>query len=100
MRTIDRHERRQEAAELYRQGLTIYEIADRVGVTSPTVWRDLVEAGVIPHMRHRYPAARKPRRRPPVITPERAALAFTADRGWHMVQAPPGWLLDALAEME
>ncbi|WP_167759165.1 hypothetical protein [Blastococcus sp. TF02A-35] len=34
------------------------------------------------------------------VAPERAALAFTADRGWHMVQAPPAWFLDLLAELD
>ncbi len=34
-------ERRQQVLELYRDGLRIYEIAEEVGVTRFTVWRDM-----------------------------------------------------------
>ena len=34
------------------------------------------------------------------VPPADAAIAYTADRGWHMVQAPPGWLLELLAELD
>jgi hypothetical protein len=29
-----------------------------------------------------------------------AAIAYSADRGWHPVQAPPGWFLELLAELD
>jgi hypothetical protein len=34
------------------------------------------------------------------VPPEQAAIAYTADRGWHMTEVPPAWFLDLLAEME
>ncbi|MDP8931092.1 MAG: helix-turn-helix domain-containing protein [Actinomycetota bacterium] len=41
----DRVERAARAAELRRQGLSLRAIADQLGVTAPTVRRDLLTAG-------------------------------------------------------
>lgn len=46
------------------------------------------------------PATPAPQAQPREVHPDRAAIAYTADRGWHMTEAPPEWLLDILAEVE
>lgn len=84
-----------------------YEVAERLGISSATVRQHLRAAGV-PISRHLTVVRKAPvdRERPPgtpaplVVPPERAAVAFTADRGWHLVDAPPRWLLDKPAELE
>lgn len=123
-------ERRQLERRLYEEeGLSLREVAERVGVTHNAVKKDLLAVGVRLRPARRptskaavTPASRQvtaPRRRhlravpdwppravqapmpvPLDVPPERAAIAYPADRGWHMVQAPPGWFLDMLAELD
>lgn len=115
------------ARQLYEEGLSLLAVADRLGVSYSRVRRELLRAGVTLRparrpSRHASPAASgdasrsaPPRRhlhpvpdqapirsapRPLMVAPERAAIAFTADRGWHMTSAPAGWLLDVIAEVE
>lgn len=100
--------RRETTRELYGQGLSMRQVADRLGVDAMTVHRDLVRVGAEIRNRHLTVVRDRPRRRrepvspPPLrfVPPEGAAVAFTADRGWHMVEAPPGWFLDLLAEAD
>lgn len=49
--------RRYEAARLHRQGLSVYEIAERLNVRSTTVRRGLVAAGALPVRRCERPVA-------------------------------------------
>jgi hypothetical protein len=37
---------------------------------------------------------------PREVRPDCAAIGYTAERGWHMTEAPPSWLLDILAEAD
>lgn len=95
----------EQARELYEAGLSLRQVAARLGVSHTKVQHDLLRAGVRlrqQHRRHLAVVPDRPPRRPPLleVPPERAAVAFTADRGWHLVDAPPGWLLDVLAELE
>nr|WP_255411596.1 helix-turn-helix domain-containing protein [Blastococcus sp. TBT05-19] len=92
--------RGREARRLYEEeGRSLRQVAARMGVSHSTVRRLLLEQGV---------SMRRPRLwavpdAPPAalqVAPERASIAFTADRGWHLVQAPPGWFLDLLAELD
>ncbi len=46
-------------------------------------------------MKHATTKARRPRTTPRVVfVPAQTAMAFTADRGWHLVQSPPDWWLE------
>jgi hypothetical protein len=91
-------ERRQRAAELYEQGLTLRQVGERLGVNKSTVHADLVRAGV--PLRHlRLVPDPAPARATRFIPPDGSAVAFTAERGWHMTSAPPGWFLDLLADI-
>jgi DNA-binding CsgD family transcriptional regulator len=100
-------ERQVRAAELYQQGLSLRQVAARLGVSHTTVKRDLhgvqlrpralrVVRDPLPGRLVPDPAGASPTR---FVPPERAALAFTPERGWHMTQAPPSWFSDLLAEM-
>lgn len=116
-------ERRQRTAELYVGGMSLRQIAARVGVTHSMVKKDLQRVGVklrrpgnptgaTPARPHRAPRSRAaPRQQgvrqaagrtpaPVFLPPGGVAVAFTAERGWHMTQAPPGWFLDLLAEVD
>lgn len=96
-----RQARRERVGELRGQGLGIREIAEELRVSTNTVQGDL-------HALRGEPVPlRAPRRRRPGLEPvtapaglPRPGIAFTAERGWHLVEAPPGWLLDLLAEVE
>jgi hypothetical protein len=98
-RSSARRARRERACSLYEQGLTLQLVAERLGVARSTVHQDLVRAGVgLRHLRLvPDPAPAQARR---FVPPDGAAVAYTADRGWHMTQAPPGWFLDLLAEVD
>jgi len=112
----DRQGRAERARELYESGMSLRQVGAVMGVAHTTV-RFLLAAGEAPeHPRHlqAVPAsARAPRPtvqrqvvptraepRPMTVEAERAAIAYSADRGWHMVQAPPGWFLELLAELD
>ena len=116
----------QEARQLYEDGLSLRQVAARVGITHNAVKKRLLKAGVTLRPAHRpitntnaaavrarerrqasrrrylrvVPDAPRPAQRALTVPPERTAIAFTADRGWHMVQAPPGWFLELLAELD
>ena len=101
----DRQGRAERARELYESGLSLRQVGAAMGVAHTTV-RFLLAAGeVVPQPR---PAAQ--RRQAAVVSraaphpldvpPERAAIAYTPERGWHMVQAPPRWFLDLLIEVD
>ena len=101
----DRQLQAVEAVELYPEGLTVAEVAERRGRSRSVVRTDLRRASV--QMRPGSPRplylVRDRDRQPPAplhVPPERAAMAYTADRGWHLVQAPPAWALDLLAELD
>lgn len=88
-----------EARQLYEAGLSLRQVAARVGVAHTTVRRLLQDAGVQPRLSV-VPAVPRPPQRVLDVPPGRAAIAYSADRGWHMVQAPPWWFLDLLAEID
>jgi hypothetical protein len=88
---------------LYEDGLSLREVGARLGVSHVTVKRLLDGAGVPlrrGHLKAVPDLPSRPGSRPLHVSPEAVAIAFTADRGWHMVQAPPGWFLDLLAELD
>ncbi|RBY94092.1 hypothetical protein DQ244_01650 [Blastococcus sp. TBT05-19] len=85
---LTRDERSRQVAELTAEGWSRAEVAELLGVACSTVYADLVR------LRERSAPI------PLDVSPERAAIAFTADRGWHVVQAPPAWFLDLLAEVD
>jgi predicted ArsR family transcriptional regulator len=98
-------DRRARASELYRAGRSLHAIADELGVTERSVYRYLRADAVLPRRKPAAGSGRPRRRRRRVAVErhapfERAAIAFTADRGWHMTEAPPGWFLDLLAELD
>ena len=94
----------QQARQLYEDGLTLRQVAGLLGISTTQVWRLLQAAGVPMRGAHRgnlrlVTEAPAPAPAPRAL-PEGAAVAFTADRGWHLVQAPPAWMLDLLAELD
>ncbi|MFQ1002628.1 helix-turn-helix domain-containing protein [Modestobacter sp. SSW1-42] len=94
-------DRLQLVRELYKDGLSLRQVAARVGVAHTTVRRLLEGAGVTIRQRHLRVVPDAPRAAQGAldVPPADAAIAYTADRGWHMVQAPPGWFLELLAEL-
>lgn len=97
-----RQERRERVRQLREQGLTVRQIAAQLGLSTRPVMDELhALRGTRPAPRLRV-VRDVPRARPAVreVRPERAAIAYTAGRGWHMTEAPPGWLLDILAEVD
>jgi hypothetical protein len=83
-------------------------VGQRLGLTDVTVLRDLRALGVstrppgrrsVRHLRV-VPDASRTAQRVLDVPPGEVAIAYSADRGWHMVQAPPGWLLELLAELD
>jgi len=95
-------ERRRRVLELHQEGLSLRQVAARVGVAHTTVRQDLAVMGSEPHQRHLsvVPDAPRPAQQALDVPPECAAIAYSAGRGWHMVQAPPGWFLELLAELD
>lgn len=97
--------RAETVVELYGQGLSLRQVAARLGVSHMTVKRDLADGKRLPRERHLRVVRDRPRRRRAVrpaavfVPPAGAAIAFTADRGWHLTEAPPGWFMDLLAEL-
>ena len=91
-----------QVAELYASGLSLQQVAARVGVSHTTVRRQLEDAGVAIRQRHLrvVPDAPRPAQGALDVPPGEAAIAYRADRGWHMVQAPPGWFLELMAEID
>jgi hypothetical protein len=96
-------DRTEQARQLYGEGLSLRQVAARMGIAHTTV-RTLLLTGRTeprrPHLRAVQDLPSRAESRKLQVPPERAAIAFTADRGWHMVQAPPGWFLDLLAEVD
>lgn len=94
--------RAERARELYEAGLPLRRVAERLGVTHTTVARDLRAGGVRTRRRHltAVPDVRSGHPPPRTVDPVRPAIAFTAARGWHMVETPPGWFLDLLADLD
>ncbi|KGH48244.1 hypothetical protein IN07_03310 [Modestobacter caceresii] len=96
----------QEARELYEGGLSLRQVGALLGISHTRVHARLQAEGVpmraaAPRRRHlQLVTAPPPRPAPLVVPPERAAMAFTADRGWHLVQAPPAWMLEMLSELD
>lgn len=95
----------ERAVELYAQGLSLRQVGEQLGIAHTTVRTLLLRAEVplaLPGRRHLTVVPDHRSRRPAVmqVAPDRATVAYTADRGWHMTQAPPGWFLDMLAELE
>jgi len=95
------HDRGQRARQLYEDGLSLRQVAERLGVAHTTVRRELQTAGVPLRRRHLRVVPGLPPRPPATLTvaPERSAIAYSADRGWHMVQAPPRWFLELLSDL-
>ena len=101
---VSQQDRTAEARQLYENGLSLRQMGARLGVSQVTVGRLLRDAGVpmrkaarhlrvVPDVRARCSPALQ-------VPPDRAAMVYTADRGWHTVQSPPAWALDLLAELE
>ena len=97
-----RGDRQQRARELYASGLSLRQVGAQLGVSHTTVRFLLAGGGPAPRQRHLRVVPDAPRAARPVlqVPPGRAALAYSADRGWHMTEAPPGWFLELLAELE
>jgi len=105
--------REERAVELYEQGLTTRQAAEQLAGV-PVGRLSLPAAGWGRHeqegtrcrdqspWRHLQAVSDVPswHMRPLDVPPGRAAIAYSADRGWHMVQAPPGWFLELLAEVD
>ena len=88
-----------EARRLSAEGLSLRQVATRLGVSHTTVRFWL--AGASQSLRPRHLQAVPPRSPATLhVPPDRAAMAYTADRGWHLVQAPQAWALDLLAELD
>ncbi|TFV52658.1 helix-turn-helix domain-containing protein [Blastococcus sp. TF02A_35] len=78
---------------------SLRQVAAHLGVSHSTVRWLLLEQKVA-MLRPRLWVAPDAPPAPLQVALERAAIAFTADRGWHMVQAPPAWFLDLLTEID
>jgi transcriptional regulator with XRE-family HTH domain len=92
--------RLERVLDLYSSGLSLRQVAGRVGVSHTTVRRLLEGAGVPIRQRHLLvvPNDPWPAQRALDVPPAEAAIAYSADRGWHIVQAPPTWFLELLAD--
>lgn len=97
-----RDDRRQRARELYAELGSLRQMAARMGVSHTTVRFLLADAGTTPQRRHLRVVPEAPRAAQSAlqVPPDRAAIAYSAVRGWHMTQAPPGWFLEMLAELD
>ena len=94
----DREDVARQARELYAAGRSLRQGGAALGIAHTTVRFLLAGGDQPPRRRHlRVVPDAGPAFRP---APERVAMAYTADRGWHLVQAPPAWALDLLAELD
>lgn len=86
--------------ELYESGLTQGQVALQLNICVDTVRRDLRSLGVqSPTMARTYRHV-TPLRPVQLANPTAPAVAFSAARGWHVVDAPPAWALDMLANLD
>jgi len=93
---------RRRVRELSDAGRSLRQIGAELGVSHTTVRFLLASGETVTQPRHLRVVRDASRAAQPVlrVSPERAAIAYSTGRGWHMTQAPPGWFLDLLADLD
>jgi len=97
-----RGDRQRRARELYAELGSLRQVGAELGVSHTTVRFLLAGGEPAPRQRHLRVVPDASRAAQPVlrVSPERAAIAYSTGRGWHITQTPPGWFLDLLADLD
>lgn len=86
--------------ELYESGMTQGQVALKLRISIDAVRKDMRSRGVRPRLM--VVNSRHVTKGPPVmqVDPSSVAVAFSADRGWHLTKVPPAWTLEMLADLD